>query len=104
MIPLATRSAELLVARSTPSKMHRPGRTAALMANHGAITHAADLATAVQLALLLEWACTIYWRAATIGTPRSLDADAQAAVVAAAAKRGYGSTRPIDPDKEAESP
>ena len=52
------------------------GRAAALMANHGAVTHAGDLAKAVELALLLEWACTVYWRAAAIGTPRSLDADA----------------------------
>ena len=52
------------------------GRAAALMANHGAVTYAGDLAKAVELALLLEWACTVYWRAASIGTPRTLDADA----------------------------
>ena len=33
------------------------GRAAALMANHGAITHAADVDAAVELSLLLEWAC-----------------------------------------------
>src|SRR3954465_8436395 len=42
----------------------REGRSAALMANHGAITHGPDANTAVELSLLLEWACTVYWRAA----------------------------------------
>jgi L-fuculose-phosphate aldolase len=49
------------------------GRTAALLSNHGAITHAADLDTAVERSLLLEWACSVYWRAATFGEPRILD-------------------------------
>jgi L-fuculose-phosphate aldolase len=71
------------------------GRAAALMANHGAVTHAASLDTAVEQALLLEWACTVYWRAASIGTPRVLDDAAQQAVVVAAIQRRYGTTRPI---------
>lgn len=79
------------------------GKAAALMANHGAVTHAGDLAAAVELALLLEWACTVYWRAAAIGTPHALDADAQAEVIASAMKSGYGTTRRIDHDKETES-
>ena len=79
------------------------GRAAALMANHGAVTHADDLAKAVELALLLEWACTVYWRAAAIGTPRALDADAQAAVIDAALQRGYGSSRPADVNQEKDS-
>src|SRR5438270_580121 len=41
------------------------GRAAALMANHGAIAHAHDLAPAVEHSLPLEWACGVYWRAAT---------------------------------------
>jgi L-fuculose-phosphate aldolase len=72
------------------------GRTAALMANHGAITHAPDLAGAVERSLLLEWACTVYWRAAAIGEPRALDEAQRQAVVAAAIERGYGSTRPAE--------
>src|SRR5919107_1399056 len=60
------------------------GRTAALMANHGAIAHAGDVDAAVEASLLLEWACTVYARAAAHGTPRVLDADARDAVVAAA--------------------
>ena len=43
------------------------GRSAALMANHGAITLGETLAQAVERAHLLEWACGLYWRAAAIG-------------------------------------
>ena len=73
------------------------GRTAALMANHGAITHAPDLEGAVERSLLLEWACTVYWRAAALGEPRALDEKQRQAVVTAAIERGYGSTRPAEP-------
>jgi L-fuculose-phosphate aldolase len=75
------------------------GRTAALMANHGAVTYADNLGKAVELAVLLEWACTVYWRAAAIGSPRALDAQEQAAVIEAAIRRDYGSTRPADDEK-----
>jgi L-fuculose-phosphate aldolase len=75
------------------------GRTAALMANHGAIAHAGDLANAVELSLLLEWACTVYWRAAALGTPRVLDERQRQAVVEAAVERRYGTTRPIEEDR-----
>jgi L-fuculose-phosphate aldolase len=70
------------------------GRGAALMANHGAITHAADLDGAVERSLLLEWACDVYWRAAALGAPRALDEEERQAVVDAALRRGYGTTRP----------
>jgi L-fuculose-phosphate aldolase len=70
------------------------GRPAALMANHGAIVHAASIDAAVDLSLLLEWACTVYWRAAALGEPRTLDTEQQQAVVTAAIERGYGETRP----------
>jgi L-fuculose-phosphate aldolase len=73
------------------------GRMAALMANHGAITHAHDLNAAVELSLLLEWACTVYWRAASIGSPSVLDEEQRQAVVSAALDRGYGSTKPAEP-------
>ncbi len=49
------------------------GRSAALMANHGAITWARRVETALEHSLLLEWACTVYWRAAQLGPPRILD-------------------------------
>jgi L-fuculose-phosphate aldolase len=69
------------------------GRSAALMANHGAVTIGADPAAATELAELLEWACTVYWRAAALGTPRTLDEDERSAVIAAALERGYGETK-----------
>lgn len=69
------------------------GRRAALMANHGALVYAADPLAAVEGSLLLEWACEVYWRAAAIGEPATLDDDAQAAVARAAVERGYGTTK-----------
>ena len=69
------------------------GRTAVLMANHGALTYAADPAAAADLTRLLEWACTVYWRAAAIGTPRELGEEERQAVVDAALTRGYGTTK-----------
>ena len=69
------------------------GRAAVLMANHGALTYAADPAAAADLTRLLEWACTVYWRAAAIGTPRALGNEERQAVVQAALARGYGRTK-----------
>jgi L-fuculose-phosphate aldolase len=69
------------------------GRSAALMANHGAIVHGQDLDGALEMSLLLEWACTVYWRAAAIGEPRVLGDDERQAVVAAALSRNYGTTQ-----------
>jgi L-fuculose-phosphate aldolase len=48
-------------------------RSAALMANHGAVTFGSDVDVAVDRTRLLEWACTVYWRAAMVGRPRVLD-------------------------------
>ena len=76
------------------------GHTAALMANHGAVTFAEGVPGASDRMSLLEWACTVYWRARAIGEPRELDEEARAAVVRAAIERGYGETQPVD--KEAE--
>jgi L-fuculose-phosphate aldolase len=72
------------------------GGSAALMANHGAIVHAQDLDAAVELSLLLEWACTVYWRAAQIGDPRALDDEQLQAVVDTVVSSGYGTTRRAD--------
>jgi L-fuculose-phosphate aldolase len=69
------------------------GRSAALMANHGAIVYGRDLETAMQQSELLEWACELYWRAAAIGTPRTLDEADQLAFVETVSRRGYGITR-----------
>lgn len=76
------------------------GKSAALMANHGAIAFGPTLAQAVDNALLLEWACGIYLRAAALGTPRVLDPAQQAAVVEAALHRGYGSSRRIQKEED----
>ncbi|MFF1304610.1 class II aldolase/adducin family protein [Streptomyces sp. NPDC058307] len=72
------------------------GRSAALMANHGAVTHAPTLAKAVEHALLLEWACGVYQRAAALGQPRVLDEQQQIAVIEAALARNYGTTQSAD--------
>ena len=66
------------------------GRTAALMANHGAIAYAGDVDAAVELSLLLEWACEVYWRAAALGAPRVLGEEQRKAVLSAALARSYG--------------
>jgi L-fuculose-phosphate aldolase len=66
------------------------GRTAALMANHGAIAYGGDLAAAVEGTHLLEWACTVYWRAAAIGRPRALSEEELRDFGAALVERGYG--------------
>jgi L-fuculose-phosphate aldolase len=72
------------------------GRTAAMLANHGTVTFGADMAGALRATELLEWACTVYWRAAQVGTPRVLDEADRQAVVEAATARNYGSTRPSE--------
>jgi L-fuculose-phosphate aldolase len=76
------------------------GRSAALMANHGALTHAPTLGKAVEHALLLEWACGVYQRAAALGPPRVLDEQQQLAVIEAAVARDYGTTQPVPPVQE----
>jgi L-fuculose-phosphate aldolase len=65
------------------------GRSAALMSNHGALCVGADLASAIDNSLLLEWAATVYWRAASLGTPRVLDDDQIADYRRVVAARGY---------------
>ncbi|MDH6217876.1 class II aldolase/adducin family protein [Streptomyces pseudovenezuelae] len=76
------------------------GRSAALMANHGALTHAQTLEKAVEHALLVEWACGVYQHAAALGPPRVLDEQQQLAVIEAAIARNYGTTHPVPPAQE----
>jgi L-fuculose-phosphate aldolase len=76
------------------------GRSAALMANHGSVTYAANLDKAVENALLLEWLCTVYRDACTLGAPRILDEQQQVDVITAAIERRYGTTQPVTEDKE----
>lgn len=75
-------------------------RSAALMANHGAVTHGATLAKAVDNALLLEWCCRLFLDASSLGTPRQLDESQQAAVIEAAIAREYGTPRAAHTTKE----
>jgi L-fuculose-phosphate aldolase len=65
-------------------------RTAALMANHGAISYGNDLEQAVENSLLLEWLCSLHWHSAALGTPRFLDDQQRDAVVEAFMKQRYG--------------
>lgn len=69
------------------------GRTAALLANHGSVVAAADMDSAVELTLLLEWACEVYWRARVLGSPKTLGDDDLHAVVEQVARLGYGTTQ-----------
>ncbi|HEY3729167.1 MAG TPA: class II aldolase/adducin family protein [Solirubrobacteraceae bacterium] len=66
-------------------------RSAALMSNHGTIALGGDPDAATEATLLLEWASTIYWRAAAVGQPRVLDTEQQRAFVDAVVARNYGS-------------
>jgi L-fuculose-phosphate aldolase len=66
------------------------GRTAVLMANHGAVTWGADLAGALAATEVLEWSCAVYWRACQVGTPRVMGEAEQRAFLEAVSQRGYG--------------
>jgi L-fuculose-phosphate aldolase len=70
-------------------------RNVALMANHGAIAFASGVDAAVEQSLLLEWACSVYWHAAALGSPRVLGDAERSAAVDAALARGYGTTHRI---------
>jgi L-fuculose-phosphate aldolase len=65
------------------------------LVHHGMVAFASELATAVDNTLLLEWACEVYWRAAAIGTPKTLGAEEQQAVLETVAKRAYGTTQKV---------
>jgi L-fuculose-phosphate aldolase len=90
VVPYATFGSEELAASVLDAL---EGRTAALMSNHGVVTHGGDLAAAVHAAELVEWASTVYWRAAAIGTPRTLGEEDLQAVVDRMTRTGYGATR-----------
>ena len=70
--------------------------TAALMANHGALTYGNDMDGAVENMLLLEWACGVYWHAAALGKPRVLGREQLDAVVEQFVSKQYGTTRERD--------
>ncbi len=55
-------------------------RSAALMANHGAVVTARDIGTAVSDAIQLEWLASVYYHALLGGTPKILSDTELAAV------------------------
>ena len=65
------------------------GRTAALMRNHGTLNCGASLEAALDGALLLEWACSLYWHAAQIGEPSVLSEEQLADVARQVQELGY---------------
>jgi L-fuculose-phosphate aldolase len=69
------------------------GRTACLMQNHGSVNYGHNLDQAIESALLVEWACTVYWRARALGTPATLSDEQLQDVGAQVMKLGYGSTK-----------
>jgi len=64
------------------------GRSAALMANHGAVTFGDDAWQALERTILLEWVCEVFWRAAAVGEPRMLSEQQLAAAAAAFSDQG----------------
>lgn len=71
------------------------GRKGALMANHGAVVWGRDLAEALDLMVLLEGVCALYWRARSLGEPRVLGLAEQRGVIEEAMRRRYGSTQKV---------
>jgi L-fuculose-phosphate aldolase len=69
------------------------GRSAAILQNHGAITTGASVRQAFDRAVLLEWLCTLHWRALQVGTPKILTESELAEVRDQAARLRYGSKR-----------
>jgi L-fuculose-phosphate aldolase len=69
------------------------GRTAALMKNHGTLNCGASLDAAMEGALLLEWACSLYWHAAQIGEPSVLTEEQLADVARQVQELNYGGVR-----------
>jgi L-fuculose-phosphate aldolase len=72
------------------------GRAAVLMANHGMLALGPDLNAALDNALLLEWACELYWRAAVVGQPRTLDAEQAQGFLDQIRARNYGALQERD--------
>src|SRR4051794_19057833 len=72
------------------------GGTACLMQNHGHVGYGHDLEYAVETALLVEWACTVYWRARAIGEPAALSDQQLQDVAAQVTRLGYGQMKEND--------
>ena len=70
------------------------GRTACLMQNPGHVGYGHDLAYAVESAVLVEWACTVYWRARAIGEPVALSDEQLRALLARRTRRTAATLHP----------
>lgn len=72
------------------------GRQAALMSNHGTVTLGDSAGQAVERTRLLEWTAGVYWRSASMGTPRTLSEEQQQELRSAISRIGYGRMHPLD--------
>lgn len=71
-------------------------KQAVLLANHGAVTRGETLAQALERTFVVEWACTLYATASTLGTPKTLTTAQQSAVHEVIAKLRYGKPQPME--------
>jgi L-fuculose-phosphate aldolase len=72
------------------------GRNAAMMQNHGSVAYGSTMTEAIERLELLEWLAELYWRAASLGTPRVLTDKDFEAIIVSAIERGYGTTKKVD--------
>lgn len=79
------------------------GRSATLMASHGAITYGPTLAKAFEAMELLEWASDLYLRTLALGEPRALTEAQAEAVVTASRERQYGTIKRVAKPKRQRS-
>jgi L-fuculose-phosphate aldolase len=72
------------------------GRNAAMMQNHGSVAYGNTMKEAIERLELLEWLAELYWRAASLGTPRVLTDKDFEAIIVSAIERGYGTTKKVE--------
>jgi L-fuculose-phosphate aldolase len=72
------------------------GRNAAMMQNHGSVAYGSTMDQAVERLELLEWLAELYWRAASLGTPRVLTDKDFENIITSARERGYGSLKKVE--------
>lgn len=72
------------------------GRNAAMMQNHGSIAYGNKMTEAVERLELLEWLAELYWRSASLGTPRVLTDKDFEAIIMSAMERGYGQLKKVE--------
>lgn len=71
------------------------GRSATLMASHGAITYGPTPGKAFEAMELLEWACDLYLRMLPLGQPKVLSPEQAKAVETTSRERQYGTIRKV---------